>query len=226
MSKSSKRYEAIVTKVDPERRYSVEEAVKILKETATAKFTESVDLALKLGIDTKRADQMVRGNFSLPNGTGKDVRVIAFCDDSEVEAAKEAGAMEAGGEELAKRIEDGWMDFDVAIAHPKMMRVIGKLGRILGPQGKMPSPKSGTVVPEVASAVREFRAGKIEYRADNFGNVHVAVGTVAFTEEQLADNVRAFIEHMQRSRPASVKGVFMRSAAISTTMGVGVRLAV
>ena len=226
MGKHSKRYEAIATKADPDKKYSIEEAVKIVKETATAKFTESVDLAMKLHIDTKRADQMVRGNFSLPNGTGKDVRVIAFCDGPAVEEAKAAGAIEAGGEELAKRIEDGWMDFDVAIAHPQMMRVIGRLGRILGPQGKMPSPKSGTVTPEVASAVKEFRAGKIEYRADNFGNVHVAVGTVDFSEDQLVENARAFVDHIVRSRPASVRGIFVEGAALSSTMGLGVNLAV
>jgi len=224
MGKHSKRFAAIADKVDLDRRCSVEEAVAILKETATAKFTESVDLAMKLDIDTKRADQMVRGNFSLPHGTGKDVRVIAFCEGPAVDEAKEAGAIEAGGEELAKRIEDGWMDFDVAIAHPQMMRVIGKLGRILGPQGKMPSPKSGTVVPEVAKAVKEFKAGKIEYRADSFGNLHVAVGTVGFSDEQLIENAKAILDHIVRSRPASVKGVFVQSAALSTTMGVGVRL--
>ncbi len=221
---SSKRFAGIATKVDKDKRYSVEEAVKILKETASAKFPESVDLAFRLGVDTKKADQMVRGNFSLPHGTGKDVKVIAFCEGAAVDEAREAGAIEAGGEELAKKIEEGWMDFDVAIAHPKMMRVIGKLGRVLGPQGKMPSPKSGTVTPDVVKAVGEFRAGKLEYRADNFGNIHIAIGKVNFDEDKLVENTNAFIEHLQKSKPPAVKGVFMKSVAISTTMGVGMKL--
>ncbi len=223
---SSKRYASIATKVDKDKRYSVEDAVKILKETASAKFPESVDLAFKLGIDAKKADQMVRGNFSLPHGTGKDVKVIAFCEGATAEEATAAGAIEAGGEELAKKIEEGWMEFDVAIAHPQMMRVIGRLGRILGPQGKMPSPKSGTVTPEVVKAVGEFRAGKIEYRADNFGNIHISIGKVDFDEEKLVENAKAFIDHMVRSRPAAVKGEFMKSVAISTTMGVGMKLSI
>jgi large subunit ribosomal protein L1 len=227
MSKQrSKRFRALAGKVDHNKRYSVEEAVKILKSAATAKFTESVDLAMKLDIDSKQPEQMLRGNFSLPHGTGKSVRIIAFCEGAAAQDAKAAGAIEAGGEELVQKVEGGWSDFDIAIAHPQMMRLIGKLGRVLGPQGKMPSPKSGTVTPDVPKAVREFAAGKIEYRTDNFGNIHVAIGTVKFEDKDLVENARAFIDHIVRSKPSGIKGVFVRSAALSTTMGVGVRLAV
>jgi large subunit ribosomal protein L1 len=225
MKTRSKRYQKAVEGLDLSKTFSAEEAVKLLKERSKTKFDESVELAVKLDIDPKQADQLVRGTFSLPKGTGKQVRVVAFADGQAAEEARAAGAVEVGGEELAKKVEGGWADFDVAIAHPGMMRFVGKLGRILGPQGKMPSPKSGTVTPEVAKAVKEFRGGKIEFRNDQFGNVHALVGKVSFAAEDLAVNVNALVEHLKSIRPAAVKGVYMAKAVLSTTMGPGIKLA-
>ncbi len=222
----SKRYREAVKDLDLARNYDVDEAVKILKERSKVRFNESFELAVKLSIDPKQADQMVRGTFSLPNGTGKSVKVIAFAEGQAADDAKAAGAAEVGGEELAKRIQDGWTDFDVAVAHPQMMRVVGKLGRILGPQGKMPSPKSGTVTPDVAKAVKEFQAGKIEFRNDQYGNLHVLVGKASFDEGQLIENVRAMLDHIQSIRPQAVKGTYLTKAVLTTTMGPGIRLAV
>jgi len=226
MKERSKRYQKAVEGLDLAKAYAVPEAVKILKERSKVKFDESVELAIKLNIDPKQADQLVRGTFSLPKGTGKQVKVIAFADGQAAEEAKAAGAIEVGGEDLAKKIEGGWAAFDVAIAHPGMMRFVGKLGKILGPQGKMPSPKSGTVTPDVAKAVREFRGGKIEFRNDQFGNVHALVGKVSFKEEDLAVNVEALLEHIKAVRPAAVKGIYMSKAVLSTTMGPGIKLPV
>jgi large subunit ribosomal protein L1 len=227
MATHSRRYRQMVASVDRTRRYGVREAVEALLGTAPrASFDESVDLALKLGIDTKQADQMVRGSFALPQGTGKTQKVVAFCEGQVAEDAKAAGAVEAGGEELAKKIQDGWMDFDVAIAHPSMMRTVAPLGRILGPQGKMPTPKNGTVTQDVVTAVREFQGGRVEFRADAFGNIHVPVGRVSWPLERVVENVQAFLDHMRSVRPSSVKGVYIQRAALSTTMGPGLRLAV
>jgi large subunit ribosomal protein L1 len=226
MKERSKRYQKAVEGLDLAKAYAVPEAVKILKERSKVKFDESVELAIKLNIDPKQADQLVRGTFSLPKGTGKQVKVIAFADGQAAEEAKAAGAIEVGGEDLAKKIEGGWAAFDVAIAHPGMMRFVGKLGKILGPQGKMPSPKSGTVTPDVAKAVREFRGGKIEFRNDQFGNIHALVGKVSFKEEDLAVNVEALLEHIKAVRPAAVKGIYMSKAVLSTTMGPGIKLPV
>ncbi len=227
MAGHSKRYKAAIAKVDRDRVYSVPEAVRTLKELRPrAAFDESIDLAMKLDIDSNQPDQKLRGTFALPHGTGKEVRVIAFCEGGPAEEAREAGATEVGADDLAKRIEGGWMDFDVAIAHPAAMKFVSRLGRILGPQGKMPSPKSGTVTPDVASAVKEFRAGKIEYRTDSYGNVNIPVGRAGFPEEHLVENVTAFIEHIKASRPSSVRGTFLEGAHVSTTMGPGLRIAV
>lgn len=227
MAKHSRRYRQMVATVDRKKRYSLREAVEALIAAAPrVKFDESVDLAMKLGIDTKQADQMVRGSFALPHGTGKSRKVIAFCDGRTAEEARAAGAVEAGGEELVKKIQGGWMDFDVAIAHPSMMRTVAVLGRVLGPQGKMPTPKNGTVTQEVVTAVREFQGGRVEYRADQFGNIHVPVGRASWDAERLVENAQAFIDHLRASRPASVKGVFIQSAAMSSTMGPGLALAV
>jgi large subunit ribosomal protein L1 len=226
MKERSKRYRKALEGLDLARNYTVAEAVKLLKERSKVKFDESVELAVKLNIDPKQADQLVRGTFTLPKGSGKKVRIIAFADGQSAEEAKAAGAVEVGGEEMAKKIEGGWSDFDVVVAHPSMMKFVGKLGRVLGPQGKMPSPKSGTVTPEVAKAVAEFQRGKIEFRNDQYGNVHILVGKVSFKEEDLAANAEALIEHIKSVRPASVKGVYMAKAVLSTTMGPGLRLAV
>ncbi|MHC4252114.1 MAG: 50S ribosomal protein L1 [Planctomycetota bacterium] len=227
MAKHSRRYREMIATVDVKKRYSVREAVDALLATGPrAKFDEAVEIALKLGIDTKQADQMVRGSFALPHGTGKTQRVIAFCEGATAEEAKAAGAVEAGGEELVKKVQDGWMDFDLAIAHPSLMRVVARLGRQLGPQGKMPSPKNGTVTADVVTAVGEFQGGRIEYRADEFGNVQVAAGRASWDADRLTENIQAFLDHLQSVRPATVKGVYIQRAALSTTMGPGLRLAV
>ncbi len=225
MADRSKRYLAAKAEAASGEKLPVPEAVAKLKSMAKAKFDETVELALKLGIDPRQSDQSVRGSFSLPKGTGKDVRVIVFAEGEKAEQALEAGAIAAGGEDLAKRIQDGWLDFDVAIAAPEMMRHVGKLGRILGPQGKMPSPKSGTVTPDVATAVKEFKGGKIEYRNDSFGNVHAVMGKLSFPEEDLVANINAFIAHIQSVRPAAAKGAFIEKASLCATMSPSVRLA-
>lgn len=226
MAGRSRRYREMIAKVGLKRTYSVREAVQTLKGLKhRAAFDESVDLAMNLNIDPKQPEQMVRGTFALPHGTGKEVRVIAFCEGEAAEAAREAGAIEVGAEDLAGRIQGGWMEFDVAIAHPAAMKFVSRLGRILGPQGKMPSPKSGTVSPDVASAVREFRAGKIEYRADAQGNVRIPAGRVSFPEDDLIENITAFVEHIRASRPSSVRGTFFQGAHVSTTMGPGLKIA-
>lgn len=223
----SKRYRSLMTKAPGKAAQPLDQAVELVKGCATAKFTESVDVAIRLNIDTRKADQQVRGSFSLPHGTGRDVRVIVFVDDSNVaNQALEQGAIKAGGEDLMNEVLAGFIDFDVAIATPKTMRLVGRLGRVLGPRGLMPSPKSGTVTDDVLKALAEFRAGKIEYRADSAGNVNVRVGTVEFAQEQLAENISAIVRHITESRPSSVKGEFVNNITISSTMGPGVRLAI
>ncbi len=227
MSRHSRRYEEMVKTIDTARRYPVREAVEgLLNNGHRAKFEESVDLAIKLGIDTKQADQMVRGSFALPHGTGKAKRVIAFCEGALAQEAKDAGAIEAGGEELVNKVKGGWLEFDVAVAHPSAMRLVGSLGRILGPQGKMPSPKSGTVTADVAQAVSEFKGGRVEYRADMFGNIHVPVGRVSWDADRVVENVEAFIGHILSVRPSAVKGIYLERVALSATMGPGLRLTV
>jgi len=224
--KRSKRYCEATKEYDHQQVYSVNDGVGKVKKRASTKFDETVDLAIKLSIDTRQSDQLVRGSISLPNGTGKPVRVIAFCEGDEAEAARGNGAIEVGGQDLAEKITGGWMEFDVAIAHPSMMRFVGKLGRILGPKGLMPSPKSGTVTDRVAQAVNEFVAGKIEFRNDKEGNVHMVVGKVSFDEEKLVQNIEAATRHILSIRPSSVKGAYLVSASISSTMGPGFRIAV
>ena len=223
--KISKRFEKASDGLDPLKLHTVDEAVKVAKNGATTKFDETVDLALSLNIDTKQADQLVRGSFSLPNGTGKSVRVIAFCEGEEAEAATANGAIEVGGQDLVQKIEKGWLDFDIAICHPAMMRFVGKLGKVLGPKGMMPSPKSGTVTDKVSQAVSDFSSGKIEFRNDKEGNVHMIVGKASFDEAKLADNINAAINHIKSLRPAVVKSDFIKNITISTTMGPGVKIA-
>ena len=217
----SKRYEAESQKVGKDLK-SVGEAVKQVKSFGSTKFDQSIECVMHLGIDPKQADQMIRGAISLPNGIGKARKVIAFCDDSEAESAKVAGAIEAGCDELVKKIEGGWMDFDVAIASPKVMGKVGKLGRTLGPQGKMPSPKNGTVTGDVVSAVKEFVAGKVEFRNDAGGNVHAVVGKVSFDENKLVENINAFVTHIKKMKPGSAKGTYIKKVSISATMSPGV----
>jgi large subunit ribosomal protein L1 len=220
----SRRHNENVTKVDPEKVYPMAEAFGTLKSLRKAKFDETVECAVRLGVDPKKSDQMVRGAVSLPNGLGKSVRVIAFAEGAAADQARAAGAMEVGGDDLAAKIEGGWTDFDVVIAHPAMMRVVGKLGRVLGPQGKMPSPKSGTVTPNVGQAVKEFQAGKVEFRVDAGGNVHVPIGKISFTPQALEQNARAFLDYVATLRPASAKGHYVRNVSISSTMGPGLRV--
>jgi large subunit ribosomal protein L1 len=225
--KHSKRYLAALKKLpDPEAKYPINDAIGILKKFDACKFDETVEVSIKLGIDPKKPEQLIRGSFALPHGLGKEKKVIAFAEGPDAEACRQAGAAEVGTEDLAKKILDGWMDFDVAVAHPTTMKYVGKLGRVLGPQGKMPSPKSGTVTDNVAQAVKEFKGGKIEYRADASGNVQAPVGKKSFPPDKLADNVNAFIEHIQHSRPSSAKGAFLERATISATMSPGIDLAV
>lgn len=224
--KQSKRYRAAAEKVDKDKLYELDEALELLKGLEGATFDETVEVALHLGIDPKSPEQVVRGTISLPKGIGRTLRVIVFAEGEKAEEAKAAGANEVGGQDLIERIQGGWLDFDVAIAVPEMMRNVGRLGRILGPRGLMPSPKSGTVAANVAPAVAEFKAGKIEYRADATGNVHAPVGKKSFSIEDLKANVEAFIEHIRQAKPAAAKGRYIQSVALSTTMGPGIRLAV
>ncbi|HDP33809.1 MAG TPA: 50S ribosomal protein L1 [Candidatus Hydrogenedentes bacterium] len=225
MPKHSKRVNAVREKVDHNRYYTVEECANLIKECATAKFDETVELAFLLGVDPRHADQMVRGSVSLPHGTGKSMRVVVFCDQEEqIKAATDAGAEEVGGEELANKIQGGWTDFDAAVATPAMMRVVGKLGKVLGPRGLMPSPKAGTVTNDVGQAVAEIKAGKIEFRVDKNANIHVPVGKVSFTAEQIKENAERVIETIVKARPAACKGTYLKSCAISSTMGPGLKL--
>lgn len=226
MKKRSKRYIESVKAVELDRCYQVVDAVKILKSLKHARFDESVEIALKLGVDPKKSDQLIRGAFSLPNGTGKKLRIVVFANDDDADLAKSAGAIDAGSADLIKKVKDGWLDFDVAIASPDLMREVGKLGKVLGPQGKMPSPKSGTVTKEIERTVKEFMAGKIEFKTDAGGNVHGLMGKVSFSEEKLSENIKAFMVHVTSLRPASVKGTFLQNASISSAMGPGLLVAV
>jgi large subunit ribosomal protein L1 len=219
----SKRYTACLEAV-PKTKLTLPLAVQALRAFKPTKFDSTVDLTLHLGVDPKQADQALRGAISLPNGIGQSKKVIAFCDGDDIVKAKEAGAMEAGTDELIKKVNDGWTDFDVAIATPAMMKTVSRLGRVLGPQGKMPSPKAGTVVTDVATAVREYAAGKVEYRTDDGGNLHVAVGKMSFDDQKLTQNIEAFLEHVRRIRPASAKGVYMKKVVISGTMTPSIEL--
>jgi len=226
MRKRSKRYRAAVAKHDRAELVDFEKAVAILKELDGTKFDETVEIVLNLGVDPKKSDQMVRGAFAFPKGIGQERRVIVFADGEQADGAKAAGAIEVGGEDLVKKVADGWTDFDVAIAVPRMMRFVGKLGKVLGPQGKMPSPKSGTVTDDVATAVSEFRAGKVEYRVDSGANVHAPVGKKSFPNEDLLENINAFVEHMRSVKPTAAKGQYIKKVVLSTTMSPGVRVAV
>lgn len=224
MASHSRRYNSLVSEVEKGRRYEISDAVDLVKKTATAGFDETVAVTLKLGVDPKRSDQVVRSAVSLPHGIGKEVRVIAFAEGEVAEEARQAGAVEVGADELVEKISGGWLEFDVAIAHPGMMSKVGRLGRVLGPRGMMPSPRSGTVTENVAGAVREYMAGRVEYRADATGCVHAPVGKASFSSEQLAENVRAFIDNVAAQRPAVSKGVFLRKGYIAATMGPGVEI--
>lgn len=225
MRSRSSRYIESSRAVEKAKEYEVSEAVSIVKAFKKAKFDEAVDIVMKLGVDPKHSDQLVRGSFSLPKGIGKEVKVVVFAgSDDKIAVAQEAGAAEAGGDDLLKKVEGGWLDFDVAISTPDMMGKVGKLGRVLGPQGKMPSPKSGTVTNDVRNAVKEFREGKIEYRTDAGGNVHAPVGKVSFSVGDLIENIESFIRHIVSNRPPAAKGTFVQKISISSSMGPGVRV--
>lgn len=222
----SRRYQKSAAKVDRNKRYPVDEGFALIKSLAGPKFDETVDVAIRIGIDAKKTDQLVRGSVSLPKGTGKSVRIAVFADGDKAKEALEAGADFVGAADLADKIEKGFTDFDMTIASPDMMRFVGKLGKVLGPQGKMPSPKAGTVTPNVAQAVREFKAGKIEFRTDAGANVHVAIGKKSFGAVDLATNLVAFLDHLRTLRPPQAKGQFIRKVVVSTSMGPGVALAI
>ncbi len=222
MSKHGKRYRADLEGWDVKAAVSLADAVARLKQFRKAKFDQTINICLHLGIDPKQADQLVRGAVALPHGVGKTKRVVAFCSPDKVAEAKQAGAIEAGGEELVKKVEEGWMEFDVAVASPEVMRVVSRLGRTLGPKGLMPSPKSGTVTPNIAEAVREYAAGKVEFRNDAGGNVHAVIGRQSFDAKQLTENAQAFIEAIQKLKPASVKGVYIKKISLAGTMTPGV----
>lgn len=224
MAKLSKRMRAIREKVDATKQYEINEAVALLKELATAKFTESVDVAINLGIDARKSDQNVRGATVLPNGTGRSVRVAVFTQGPNAEAAKAAGAEFVGMEDLADKIKAGEMGFDVVIASPDAMRIVGQLGQVLGPRGLMPNPKVGTVTPNVAEAVNNAKAGQVRYRNDKNGIIHTTIGRVDFTQEQLKENLEALLIALKRAKPANSKGVFVKKVSLSTTMGAGVAI--
>ena len=224
MKVKSKRYKTELTKFDARKKYAIGEAVSIIKGFNTTKFDQTVNIAIKLRIDPKKTEHQIRGTIALPKGIGKSRKVIVFADGDEAKIAKEMGADEIGGEELVKKVQDGWSDFDVAITIPRMMKSVGKLGKILGPQGKMPSPKSGTVTEDIKTAVKEFKAGKIEFRTDAGGNVHAPVGKVSFSEQDLKENVTTFLEHITQVKPAGVKGSFIQNVVLSASMSPGVRL--
>lgn len=219
-----KKYTDALKRFDREGMHGPSEAVDLVKSLATANFDESVELAVRLGVDPRKADQIVRGTVALPSGTGKDVRVAVFAAGEAATAAREAGADIVGADDLAAQVEGGMLDFDVAIATPDMMPLVGRLGRVLGPRGLMPNPKTGTVTPDVAKAIGEFKGGKVEYRTDRYGNVHVPVGKVSFTPQALMDNLRAVLDELHRAKPASAKGRYMRRIALSSTMGPGVKI--
>jgi large subunit ribosomal protein L1 len=224
MSAVSKRRKAMTGKVDHAKSYPVLDAMSLIKQTATAKFDEAVDVAVNLGIDAKKSDQTVRGSVVLPAGTGKKVRVAVFAPGDKAQAAKAAGADIVGMEDLAESIKQGKMDFDVVIAAPEAMRVVGQLGQILGPRGLMPNPKVGTVTPDVATAVANAKAGQVQFRADKSGVVQCTIGRASFSAEQLRDNLAALLEALNRSKPAHTKGIFLKKVSVSSTMGLGVKV--
>ena len=224
MAKLSKRAQKINGLVDRAKVYEIKAALDLVKKTATAKFDESVDVAVNLGIDAKKSDQTVRGSVVLPAGTGKKVRVAVFAQGDRAKAAEDAGADIVGFDDLAARIKEGFMDFDVVIASPDAMRVVGQLGQILGPRGLMPNPKVGTVSPDVAQAVKNAKAGQVQYRTDKAGIVHATIGRASFTPDQLKTNLVALIEALNKAKPAGVKGIYMKKVSVSSTMGAGVRI--
>jgi large subunit ribosomal protein L1 len=221
---AGKRYRDATTRYDRDASHAPAEALELVKSLAGAKFDETIDLIARLGVDPRKADQIVRGTVALPAGTGKDVRVAVFAQGEAAQAARDAGADYVGADDLAEQVEGGMLDFDVAIATPDLMPLVGKLGRVLGPRGLMPNPKTGTVTPDVAKAVEEFKGGKVEYRTDRYGNVAVRVGKASFSEAALITNLRAVLDELARAKPASSKGRYMRRIGLSSTMGPGIKV--
>ena len=224
MAHISKRYKALIAKIDRNKLYAMNDALNLAKETAKAKFDESIDIAINLGIDARKSDQLVRGAVVLPRGTGKTVRIAVFAQGAKAEEAKSAGADVVGFEDLAESIKAGNMDFDVVIASPDAMRIVGQLGQILGPRGLMPNPKVGTVSIDVAGAVRNAKAGQVQYRTDKNGVVQCTIGRASFTPEALRENLLALIDALNKARPAAAKGVYLKKVSVSSTMGVGIRI--
>lgn len=224
MSGNGKSYRAALAKIDRGQRYPLEEGLRLVKETRRAKFDETVEMAVRLGVDPRQADQNVRGTVSLPHGIGKTVRVLAFAKGEKEKEAQEAGADYVGAEDLIKKISEGWFDFDKTVATPDMMAAVGRIGKVLGPRGLMPNPKTGTVTMEIGKAVKEIKAGKLEFRVDKAGIVHVPVGRASFSQEQLIDNAKAVLASILRAKPPSAKGNYVRGVTISATMGPGVKI--
>ncbi len=227
MPKHGKRYRALLEKVDPKKVYTIDEAAKLVKDLASARFDETVEAHIKLGIDPRKSDQNVRSTVALPHGTGKQIRVLAIAKGEKIKEAEEAGADYVGGEEMVQKILDGWMDFDAVVATPDMMGAVGsKLGRVLGPRGLLPNPKAGTVGFNIGDIVKQIKAGRIEFRNDKTGVVHAPIGKVSFEPEKIADNMRAFIKAVEQAKPANAKGTYLRSAYMSTTMGPSIKVSV
>ena len=224
MRRHSKRFRSLAEKSDHQQLHPLPEAVGLVKQSATAKFDESVDIAIKLGIDPKKTDQLVSGTVSLPNGTGKQVRVLVFAKGEKVDEAKAAGADFAGFEDLVEKVQGGWFDFDVAVATPDTMSAVGRLGKVLGPRGLMPSPKTQTVTFDITPTVKSLKGGRIKYRTDKTGNIHALVGKASFEPDKLTENVRSFVAEVVRAKPATAKGQFVRNIVLSSTMGPGVRV--
>src|SRR5574341_522135 len=221
---SGKSFRAALAKVDRNQRYPLEDSLRLVKETARAKFDETVELAIRLGVDPRQADQNIRGTVSLPHGMGKAVRVLAFAKGEKEKEAQEAGADFVGSDELIKKITEGWLDFDNAVATPDMMAAVGRIGKILGPRGLMPNPKTGTVTMDIAKAVKEIKAGKLEFRVDKAGIVHIPVGKVSFGMDKLVENARTVLTAIMRAKPASAKGNYLQGVTVSTTMGPGIKI--
>lgn len=224
MSAKGKSFRSALEKVDRNQRYQLEDSLKLVKEIARAKFDETVDLAIRLGVDPRQADQNIRGTVALPHGMGKTVRVLAFAKGEKEREAQEAGAHFIGNDELIKKISEGWLDFDKAVATPDMMAAVGRIGKILGPRGLMPNPKTGTVSLDIGKAVREIKAGKLEFRVDKAGIVHVPVGRASFSADQLIDNARMVLQTVIRAKPASAKGNYIKGVTVATTMGPGIKI--
>lgn len=224
MAKKGKKYREALAKIDRTKRYTFEEAVKLALENAYANFDETVDVAVVLGVDPRHADQMVRGSVVLPHGTGKSARVVVFAKGDKAKEAESAGADYVGAEDLIKKIQDGWLDFDKAVATPDMMPLVGRIGKILGPRGLMPSAKTGTVTFDVARAVKEIKAGKVDFKVDRAGVVHVPLGKVSFGEKKILENMAAFFDALLRAKPSAVKGQYIKNITISTTMGPGIKV--